>query len=274
MKHTLDGTLSSIWKQVVLGTTLVAVGGLSGCSNLPSAKYRSWSQADEYFHQHNRTISKAKNHALADGNCRFGTYRVQRGESVLRIAKKCGVHSIALINANALLPPFHLQVGQTLIIPKSLYEAERHFQRKQQPPQVLWRVPIAKQKDSRILDNLLKVKDKRLFIPVAKSTSLYPVAPGKVVYIGRALEDYGLMAIVKHPDGYLSIYTHMKASFILKGQQVHTTTQLGLIAPPVKPELTPYVEARYLGRKVAIYPLLSGKMSANTTSRSSVVNTL
>ncbi len=259
---------------MVLGTTLVAMGGLSGCSNLPSAKYRSWSQADDYFYQHGRTGSKAKNYTLAGGKCHSGTYRVQKGESVLRIAKKCGVQSVAIIDANALLPPFYIQAGQTLIIPKSLYEAERYFQRRQQPPHVLWQIPIASQKSSNILDNLLKVKDKRLFIPVAVPTSIYPVAPGKVVYIGQALETYGLMVIVKHPDGYLSIYTHLQASFIQKGQQVQPTTQLGLIVPPVKQEHTPYVEARYLGRKVAIYPLLSGKIRASITSRSSVVKTL
>ena len=165
------------WKWTVVGMTLVGVSMLNGCFNMPSAKYRSWTQADHYFYSQENKQAKKSAHARCEGS-----YRVQKGDTVLGIAKACGIRSIALINANALLPPFRLQIGQSLIIPKTIYEAERHFQRKQRPPQSLWQLPVAKPNHQK---KRVVVKGKKLLLAVDEPTPIYPVASGKVVILAK-----------------------------------------------------------------------------------------
>ena len=230
------------------------VTGLSGCSLFP----------------HSDASSRPSLMRFSDSGCQSGHYRVQKGDSVFRIAKKCGINPLALVNANALLPPFVLHIGQRLQIPKTEYDAQRQFYRLVSRPERLWQLPVSQQRA--IKD--MKIKNKRLFIYPKKPAFVYSVTPGTVVYTGKSIPTQGLMVIVKHPDGYLSVYTRLAISFVKKGQKVGTRTQLGVVLPAFKPEKAPYVEARYLGRKVSIYPLFSEKIRASTTSRSSVVNTL
>ena len=236
----------------------------SGCSHLPSAKYRSWSDADRYF-----SHSSSHPRQSVTSSCHSGHYQVQKGDSVFKIARKCGVASYALINANALRPPFRLQIGQSLNIPKTVSSANRQFLAQQQPPQTPWQLPV----DDRV-SGQFTVKANRLWLSVSQPVEVKPVAAGKVVYVGDHVPGYGLVVMVKHAGGYLSVYTHLAAATVRKGVQVSLQTSLGLIVKSPKP-MMPFVEARYLGRKVPIYPLLEGgKIRASTTSRSSVVKTL
>ena len=239
------------------------VAATSGCSSLSSAKYRSWSDADRYFSH------PSSPHHLATSTCHSGYYQVQKGDSVFKIARKCGVASYAIINANALLPPFRLQVGQSLKLPRTLSLANRQFLAHQQPPKAPWQLPV----DDKV-SGQFTVKSNRLWLSVSKPAEVMPVAAGKVVYVGDHVPGYGLVVMVKHADGYLSVYTHLAAVTVKKGVQVSAQTPLGFIVKS-PPPIMPFVEARYLGRKVPIYPLLEdGKISASTTSRSSVVKTL
>ncbi|GAB6034375.1 LysM peptidoglycan-binding domain-containing protein [Galenea microaerophila] len=248
--------MESLWKRLRTPGLIIGimVMGLSGCSLFP----------------HSDTSSQVSKMRFSDSGCKSGHYRVKKGDSVFRIAKKCGINPLALVDANALLPPFVLHIGQQLKIPKTEYGAKRQFNRKVSRPKRLWQLPVSQQ--SAI--ESLKIKNKRLFIYPKKPTFLYAVAPGTVAYMGKSIPTQGLMVIVKHPDGYLSVYTRLATSFVKKGQKVSTSTKLGVVVPTLNSEKAPYVEARYLGRRVSIYPLFSEKIRAIITSRSSVVNTL
>lgn len=83
------------------------------------------------------------------------------------------------------------------------------------------------------------------------------VAPGKVVYAGNGIVNYGLMIVIKHDDDYMSIYAHNSALLVKEGERVKRGQQiatLGATGNTTKSKL--YLEARYQGRKIDIRKVL------------------
>ncbi|WP_172959699.1 M23 family metallopeptidase [Thiomicrorhabdus aquaedulcis] len=83
------------------------------------------------------------------------------------------------------------------------------------------------------------------------------VASGKVVYAGDGIVNFGWMAVLKHDDGYMSIYAHNSQLNVKEGDAVKagdTIATLGRSGSTKTPKL--YLEARYQGRKVSINTLL------------------
>lgn len=83
------------------------------------------------------------------------------------------------------------------------------------------------------------------------------VAPGKVVYAGNGIINYGWMLVIKHDNGYMSIYAHNSALLAKEGDDVKAGQEVALMGATgntKRPKL--YVEARYQGRKVDIKQVL------------------
>ncbi|WP_029407591.1 M23 family metallopeptidase [Thiomicrorhabdus sp. Milos-T2] len=83
------------------------------------------------------------------------------------------------------------------------------------------------------------------------------VAPGKVVYAGNGIINYGWMLVIKHNNGYMSIYAHNSALLVKEGDDVDSGQEVALMGATgntKRPKL--YVEARYQGRKVDIKKVL------------------
>ena len=79
------------------------------------------------------------------------------------------------------------------------------------------------------------------------------VAPGKVVYAGNGIANYGWMLVVKHAKDYMSIYAHNSALLVEEGDYVEAgdvIASLGATGTTDRPKL--YLEARYQGRKIDI----------------------
>lgn len=86
---------------------------------------------------------------------------------------------------------------------------------------------------------------------------VHAVAPGKVVYAGNGILNYGWMLVIKHANDYMSIYAHNSALMVKEGDQVNTGQQvatMGATGNTNRPKL--YVEARYQGRKTDIKKVL------------------
>jgi murein DD-endopeptidase MepM/ murein hydrolase activator NlpD len=83
------------------------------------------------------------------------------------------------------------------------------------------------------------------------------VAPGKVVYAGNGIINYGWMLVIKHANDYMSIYAHNSALLVNKGDEVKAgqdIATLGATGNTKRPKL--YLEARYQGRKIDIKKML------------------
>ncbi|WP_040724973.1 peptidoglycan DD-metalloendopeptidase family protein [Thiomicrorhabdus sp. Kp2] len=83
------------------------------------------------------------------------------------------------------------------------------------------------------------------------------VAPGKVVYAGNGIINYGWMLVIKHDNDYMSIYAHNSALLVKEGDGVDAgdvVASMGATGNTKRPKL--YVEARYQGRKIDIKKVL------------------
>jgi len=83
------------------------------------------------------------------------------------------------------------------------------------------------------------------------------VAPGKVVYAGNGIINYGWMLVIKHDNDYMSIYAHNSALLVKEGDVVKagdTVATMGATGNTKVPKL--YLEARYQGRKIDIKKVL------------------
>ena len=57
---------------------------------------------------------------------------------------------------------------------------------------------------------------------------IYPIAAGTVESISAHGKSYGNHVVIKHADGYLSLYAHLASISVTKGQAVKLTTKLGI----------------------------------------------
>lgn len=83
------------------------------------------------------------------------------------------------------------------------------------------------------------------------------VAPGKVVYAGNGIINYGWMLVIKHNNDYMSIYAHNSALLVKEGDEVNAgdvVASMGATGNTSRPKL--YVEARFQGRKTDIKKVL------------------
>lgn len=86
------------------------------------------------------------------------------------------------------------------------------------------------------------------------------VAPGKVVYSGNGIINYGWMLVIKHDNDYMSIYAHNSALLVKEGDTIkagQNVATMGGTGNTKRPKL--YLEARYQGRKVDIKKILKYK---------------
>ncbi len=83
--------------------------------------------------------------------------------------------------------------------------------------------------------------------------SISAVAPGKVVYAGNGIANYGWMVVIKHDAEYMSIYAHNSSILVKEGDWVATGDEIALLGATgdtKEPKL--YLEARLKGRKIDI----------------------
>ena len=86
------------------------------------------------------------------------------------------------------------------------------------------------------------------------------VAPGKVVYSGNGIINYGWMLVIKHDNDYMSIYAHNSSLLVKEGDIIKAGQNVAIMGGTgntKRPKL--YLEARYQGRKADIKKILKYK---------------
>ena len=68
-----------------------------------------------------------------------------------------------------------------------------------------------------------------LDIAAPQGTEIHAAADGEVVYSGNGLRGYGNMVIVRHDDGFLTVYAHNLQNRVQKGERVVRGQLLGLV---------------------------------------------
>jgi|SRR6185437_10277652 len=82
---------------------------------------------------------------------------------------------------------------------------------------------------------------------------------GTVIYVGSGVEGYGNLILIRHPNGYVSAYAHLKATSVNKGDTVNRGDNIGTVGMTgsvSRPQL--HFELRQGATPVDPVPLLAG----------------
>ena len=66
-------------------------------------------------------------------------------------------------------------------------------------------------------------------IRAARGTPVHAAAAGRVVFAGLASGGWGRLVVVSHPDGVESLYAHLSAVAVRRGQSVAVGARIGLV---------------------------------------------
>lgn len=191
------------------------------------------------------------------------THKIVSGESLYVIARRYGVTTDSIVHANELGSPDRIFVGQEIIIPgvrraapaidtttTAVATAPRtpaaqavpaktetaepvkvaEVQPTQQPaatsaatqsgPSFRW--PLS----GTVITDFASSRS-GINIAAQEGTAVRAVDSGEVIYTGSAVQGYGNLILIKHTNGYVSAYAHLKDISIAKGDMVARGDAIG-----------------------------------------------
>lgn len=162
-------------------------------------------------------------------------YRVVAGDTVEGISVKTGVPAADIIEANGLVDPDHIEVGQRLF----LYGLKRLLQRRPgtahhratQNPRgsaaaptsagtPTWQWPVQTGVVSSGFGPRWGRAHTGLDIAADEGTPVFAAAGGEVVYAADSDGGYGQLVILKHDENWATVYAHLSAILIDEGEKV------------------------------------------------------
>jgi lipoprotein YgeR len=193
-----------------------------------------------------------------------GFYRVERGDTVSKIARENRTSVANLKRWNSLSNPDAIEVGQVLRVAppagtatasastgtgtansttRSDASADTLAQTKAGPG-----VSLVWPAQGTVIRGFDGKNSKGIDIGNAPGTPVVAAAAGSVVYAGNGLRGYGNMLIVKHDDDYLTAYAHNRTLLVKEGQQVKQGQQIAEMGDTDSDRTMLHFEVRYLGR--------------------------
>lgn len=212
------------WGAAVLGL-LLAVGCASGPQRRPDTSPRA-ETSSEPGPERAPIVLEAPRHQVEKLPVQI--HRVAAGETLYHIAHEYDVPVDELAKANHITDPRTLSVGQDLVIPRApTVEAQpkpakaRRSARKAEPigrPGGVLDWPLRG-----VLYAKFGTKGgdphEGIDLAAPTGTPVKAAAAGTVIYAGEQ-EGYGLIAIVQHDDGLITLYAHNRDLRVKSGQKV------------------------------------------------------
>lgn len=200
-----------------------------------------------------------------------GTYRVQAGDTLYKIAFESGVDFHDLATWNILPDPDRIYVGETLRVvppriaarpplapgsaprasvvalaaPVSVSPLQQATPPEDSAPD-LWAWPLRGQLLARFGEGLSKGID----IAGPRGAPVLAAASGRVVYAGSGLRGYGKLIIIRHGKTLLSAYAHNARILVKEGQNVVRGQAVGEVGDSDADRLKLHFEIRELGKPV------------------------
>lgn len=160
-------------------------------------------------------------------------YLVKNGDSLSIIAERHGLRLAELVSVNDIEAPYRIKPGQSLLIP--LREADRNRQVSSRPlgsetagslvppPPLsadgfLW--PVQGEVIGTFEQNSANGRSGGINIAARQGTPVRAADNGIVAYAGEALRGYGQMILLRHAEGYVTLYAHNKAILVKEGDVV------------------------------------------------------
>ena len=147
-------------------------------------------------------------------------YRVRRGDTVLKIAKRFRVSPRVIIRENHLKKPYIIRPGQRL----KILVGYRDILKLNRP--VEFHFPL----DGRVDPTVREKGYPGIFILGSPGEEVKAAETGMVKFAGRdekLLKAYGNVVILQHPEGYRTVYSNLGKIFVKPGQLVKRGEVIG-----------------------------------------------
>jgi len=165
-------------------------------------------------------------------------HRVEKGQTLWRIAKVYGVDIDTLARANGLANAGQIEVGQRLLIPGATTALSVPGVPVAAPigtiPPVgtgaedfLW--PIRGRVVALFGIRTQQGPNKGIDIQAPEGTGVRAVASGRVAFVDENLRGFGKTIIVEHPEALSTVYTHLASIAVTLGQTVRQGQVIGAV---------------------------------------------
>jgi murein DD-endopeptidase MepM/ murein hydrolase activator NlpD len=111
----------------------------------------------------------------------------------------------------------------------------------------------------KVITDFISSKGTGINIDAPEGSAVRAAENGTVIYVGSGVEGYGNLILIRHPNGYVSAYAHLKGTSVSKGQAVNRGDNIGAVGMTgsvSRPQL--HFELRQGATPVDPIPLLAG----------------
>jgi lipoprotein YgeR len=198
-----------------------------------------------------------------------GFYRVERGDTLSKIARDNRQSMQSIVRWNNLSNPDSIEVGQVLRVAPpggapataSTASARAHSGSAAEPrgapaepapaaaanaPPIALVWPAA----GTVIRRFDGKNSKGIDIADSAGTPVIAAAAGTVVYAGNGLRGYGNLLIIKHNADYLTAYAHNRALLVKDGQTVQQGQKIAEMGDTDNDRVMLHFELRYDGRSI------------------------
>ncbi|GGP25213.1 peptidoglycan DD-metalloendopeptidase family protein [Silvimonas amylolytica] len=186
-----------------------------------------------------------------------GYYRVQKGDTLYRIAVNNGQSVNNLARWNNLKDTTAIEVGQVLRVkPPGSNPAASSKPAPSRPVATPTPAPAAAPKIALIWPakgpelKTAATRNNGIDIGGDKGTTIVAAAAGKVVYAGEGIRGYGKLLVIKHNQDYLTAYAHNDNLLVGEGDQVSQGQKIATMGDSGADRVMLHFELRYKGKAV------------------------
>ncbi|HDR9252139.1 peptidoglycan DD-metalloendopeptidase family protein [Burkholderia vietnamiensis] len=195
-----------------------------------------------------------------------GYYRVERGDTLYKIARNNRTSLANIVRWNHITNPDAIEVGQVLRVapppgtttastsgtstgsaPRSRPAPSAPVESNVKPASSIALIWPAAGNVVRTFDGS---KSKGIDIANSAGTPVQAAAAGTVVYAGNGLRGYGNLIILKHNADYLTAYAHNRALLVKEGQSVTQGQTIAEMGSSDSDRVALHFELRYGGRSI------------------------
>lgn len=97
------------------------------------------------------------------------------------------------------------------------------------------------------------IKNDGISISAPAGTSVSSAEDGEIAYIGNSIQGMGNMILVRHSNGYITVYAHLEETLVAKGDRVTKGDIIGTVGQTGKPD-TPQLHFEIRQGKTALNP--------------------
>lgn len=169
------------------------------------------------------------------------SYMVRSGDTLNIIAGMFDVNPDALAHENHLTRPYAIYVGQMLALPPPGASTP---QTASITPDIvptgngMFAMPVKGKVISSYGAKPGGLYNDGINIAAPAGSTVHAAGPGTVVYAGNGLSGYGNLVLIRHDDGYFTIYGHMadlriaKGASVTRGQSIGSVGASGKVSEP------------------------------------------